>query len=272
MTRKRSLLFSVVLLLATGCGHVPSSLGVTVERVRFSKRAIGPAPTDLPSRQFSSGPGFHRARRADLLDGHGVQVLSEVADRHGIEIRDLSGELHGHLSTADYLTDFGVVDAEEGGPRWIVLYSYPNARRGGTFTVVTPDGRAVATWDESPPPGRFAAGRWENRPALFYLQGDQLTIRSPRGQGLASLNVPEGRIFSSVLVGRTGQGRMVLVASGNGYTPYHTVCVYDADGALLFQDVAEEQAFTLETREDDEGFVVSTRSTEWRYDEPPKSP
>jgi hypothetical protein len=64
---------------------------------------------------------------------------------------------------------------------------------------------------------------------------------------------------------RIAGDRTVILASGNGYTPYHMVCVYHSTGKLVFQDIANEQAFELQARETASDFTVVTRSSEWRY-------
>jgi hypothetical protein len=59
-----------------------------------------------------------------------------------------------------------------------------------------------------------------------------------------------------------GAGRLVLVASGNGYTPFHLVAVYE-EGQLVFHEIGDEHAFDLSRAAN--GFVVSTRSAQWEY-------
>jgi hypothetical protein len=44
------------------------------------------------------------------------------------------------------------------------------------------------------------------------------------------------------------------------------VCVYDAAGELVFQEVRDEHAFELEADARQPAFVVVTRTSRWRYE------
>jgi hypothetical protein len=145
----------------------------------------------------------------------------------------------------------------------LVLYTYPNLQRGGTFAVFDARFQEVARWDEFPAPGRFTPGRWQGQDALFYLQGNQLVVRSPLGQPVARLTAAQGSNFRGLLIGNAGRNRTVVVASGDGYTPFHMVSIYDDKGDLVFSEANEEHAFALDTAPNQ--VTVSARSTRWTY-------
>jgi hypothetical protein len=188
----------------------------------------------------------------------------ERADHHGVEIRDVAGTALRRLEASGYLTDFGAIRRPGSDKQDVVMYTYPNAQRGGSFRVVTADGREVAAWEESPPPSSFAVGPWSGALAIFYLQANEIVVRAPTGERLARLSAPGADAFSRLFV--TSQGRYtVVVASGGGYTPYHMVAVYADGGRLVFQEFAPEHAFGVETDAGTGAFIVSTRSSRWRY-------
>jgi hypothetical protein len=255
----------LVLLSHCACGDRPSRVGVLVNEIGIAKTRRGEAPADVTTRQFASSSSLLRARPADVVADDMPELLVELEDRHGIEIRDRSGARLARLTTTEYLTDFGAISASRPDKQDVILFTYPNAAHGGTFTVLTAGQHEVAKWDEYPPPGGFAVGTWARQPAVFYVQDDHLTARSAMGRPLAWLNAPEGRLFNARQSARIADDRTVILASGNGYTPYHMVCVYNATGKLVFQDIANEQAFELQARETASAFTVITRSSEWRY-------
>lgn len=252
-------------LLLGACGSTPPRTGVLVNRIGAVKTRLGPSPIDLPGRPYASAPGFLRRRQGDVQGDEAVEVLVELAGGHGIEIRDQSGSRLAQIITREYVTDFGAVQGPKSEKQHIVLYTYPNRTNTGTFTVITADQREVASWDEDPPPAAFSVGTWNGDAALFYLQRDVLVIRSPDGQPLSRLAAPDGGHFRSVFVAAIGEGRTAALASGNGYTPYHAVYVYDADGQVVFQEIDNEHAFDLQAGPDEGTFLVTTRSNQWRY-------
>jgi len=256
----------VMSVLSLGaCGSTPPQTGVLVNHIGAVKTRLGPSPVDLPGRTYTSAPLFLRSRRGDVQGDEAVEVLVELAGGRGIEIRDQGGSRLAHIITPYYVTDFGAVRGSKSEKEHIVLYMYPNETDTGTFKVITADQREVASWDEDPPPAGFSVGTWNGGAALFYLQRDALVVRSPDGQPLSRLAAPEGGHFRSVFVAPIGDGRTVALASGDGYTPYHAVYVYEADGGLGFQEIDDEHAFDLEAGPDEGTFLVMTRSTQWRY-------
>lgn len=259
--------FGVVMsVLSLGaCGSTPPQTGVLVNHIGAVKTRLGPSPVDLPGRTYASAPLFLRSRRGDVQGDDAVEVLVELAGGRGIEIRDRGGSRLAQISTPYYVTDFGAVRSSKSEKEHIVLYMYPNETNSGTFKVITADQREVASWDEAPPPAAFSVGTWNGGAAIFYLQRDVLLIRSPDGQPLSRLAAPEGGHFRSVFVAPMGEGRTVALASGNGYTPYHGVYVYDGNGQLVFQEIDHEHAFDLQADPDEGTFLVMTRSTRWRY-------
>jgi hypothetical protein len=246
-----------LLSTALACGSRPPQIGIRLNQLAMTKTRVGDSPQDVATLQ--------RPYEADVLGDETPEVIAALDDGRGIEIRDRSGTGLARIPTTDYLTDFGAVPDPASGKHNLVLYLYPNATNGGTFRIVTAGQREVAAWEENPPPGRFAVAAWRTAPALFYLQNDTLIVRSAAGQPLARLEAPDGRHFQRLHVRNVSGGRTVVLASGSGYTPYHMVCVYDEDGRLLFQDVADEHAFELASRADDSTFVVVTRSSRWEY-------
>jgi hypothetical protein len=256
----------LLVLFAAGCGIAAPQVGVLTDTVGVSKARLGPSPEDVPARQYLSSDSLRRAKRADVAGDDNLEILAESDGGRGLEIRDPSGQRLSLISTDEYLTDFGAVPAPDGGKQNVVLYTYPNAGGGGTFRVATVDGRQLARWEEEPAPALFTVGAWKGAPALFYLQGDELVVRSTSGELLSRLAAPEGRHFQAVRVSSVAGDRTILLASGGGYTPFHMVSVYDRDGRLVFQEIAREHAFELEVDPQQPAFVVVARSSRWQYD------
>src|SRR4029079_9049361 len=145
------------------------------------------------------------------------------------------------IGTSNYLTDFGALPRRRPAHAELVLYTYPNRNdRGGTSAVPTPNRLEVARGEEPIAPGRFSVATWRGRPALYYLAGDTVIVRGARGEPLARLDAPEGRNFRDVYALELPGGWTAAVASGNGYSPFHAVYVYNAADKLVFQEVNNE--------------------------------
>jgi hypothetical protein len=260
----RRLLWGLSILTATAqCGNTPPHLGIALDELRIRKSLVGPAPTDIATNEFAPG-STRRIKRADVAGDQDPEELIEMVGAAGVDIRSRAGQLLAQVPTKEYLTDFGAVRLPGRQKESLVLYTYPNPEKGGTFIVFDERFNPLASWTESPPPGRFAVGQWNDRPALFYLQGDSVTVRSATGEKLASLSAPEGQLFRGIHVHSLAGGRLAVVASGNGYTPYHMTCIYEGE-RLRFREVAAEHAFALEPGDAPSNFIVSTRTSRWKY-------
>ena len=244
-------------LCCGACGDRPHALGVTTNSVRITRALLEPSPADLAARVVDGREDF----RADLVGDPTPERLVRLPRTNTIEVRDASGSRVGAVTTVHYITDFGTMTAADGAPR-LVVYTYPNADKGATYAVFNRSLHEETHWEEFPATSQFATAAWNGGPAVFYLQQDTLIARDPDGTLLTRLPVPEGNIFSRVMVLNLSDTRLALVASGNGYTPFHMVAVYDA-GKLVYHEVADEHAFELGPSAG--GFVVSTRSSRWAY-------
>jgi hypothetical protein len=237
---------------------------VLVNTVGVEKTDAGPAPPDVASRGIESPGSVLRVEHGDVLGDDASETVAGLAGGAGVEVRDGAGTVLAHLETDGYLTAFGLVPASRAPKRDLALYLYPDASGGGTFEVRTPDNALVARWSESPPPSHFAVAAWQGQPALVYLHGDELVVRSPTGTSLARLGAPQGTFFTDLFAATVG-GRLVVLASGNGYVPYHMLLVYEPDGRLVYDEVADEQAFGLDVLADQQGVAVFARSRVWHY-------
>jgi hypothetical protein len=255
----------LMLALCSGCRTRHPDMSSTINEIGVSRTRAGDAPAGISARQFVAASSLLRVRTGDIEADAVPETIIELGDGRGVEIRDASGARLRQLPTTGYLTDFGTVATPGSDKQQLVLYTYPNANRGGTFSVVTADGQERARWDEAPAPGGFAVGQWGDVPALFYLQDDRLAIQSPQRGRITTLSAPQGGFFTTRAVRTIASGRTVVLASGNGYTPYHVVCVYDAGGRLVFEEVGDEQAFELEGSGESDEFFVLTRSSRWRF-------
>src|SRR6266851_9538705 len=126
---------TLIIVIASACGHTPSRLGVIVEDVAVTRSRLGPSATDVALREFMPG-STRRVKEADVLGDDKPERLIESADHKGHEIRTQSGDLILQIRTDEYLTDFGAIPTTGTSKRLIVLYTYPNNERGGTFTVM----------------------------------------------------------------------------------------------------------------------------------------
>ena len=250
-------------VFVASCGKTPRTLGVLTNTLNVTERRVGPAPANVASAEFES-PGssidFRRAKAADV-DGDGtVERLVEI--RMGVQIRGENGQVVRDITTDEYLTDFGAIGGN------VVLYTYPNKERGGTFRIVTLQGIELMRWHEKPPPGRFDVAEWNGGEAIVYLQGDTVVVRSAAGEELRRLSMPEGSKFRSVYLEPGLRDTTIAVASGDGYTGFHMVGIYDQKGDLRYQEIAQEHAFGLEADRSEPRFQVVTRSSivEYRYE------
>ena len=250
--------------LCGACGETVDATGVLVRKIDVTRQRLGPAPSDISGREFVGTIVFQRFKRADVAGDEAEETLVEIPGGKGIAIRDAGGVVD-EILTDEYLTDFDTISIAGLPKRQLVLYTYPNSTRGGTFRVVTLDGREVASWTEKPPPGRLAVAVWKGVDTIFYMQNDELVLRSSNGSELSRFPLPLGNKFRSLHIAQSAGDRLIILASGNGYTPYHMVCVYSGGGELLFQEIESEHGFQLDADAGQTDFVVVTRSTRWRY-------
>jgi hypothetical protein len=247
-----------------GCGNVPARLGVLVNDANVSKSRIASDQVEGSDQDRDVASAPRRFVTANLRNGDDPQRIAELPRGEGVEIRDSAGHLLQTVRTSEYLTDFGTVPSSDSGRQLLVLYTYPNASRGGTFQVRDGDLKQVASWAEYPPPGAFTVGKWHDSPALFYLQSDTLVVRSPLGRALEHLHVAGADIFRRVFVQNLDDNRTAILATGSGYTPFHMVCLYDRE-RMLFQEVLSGRAYDLVPQQRASEFVVKAADGVWKY-------
>jgi len=82
------------------------------------------------------------------------------------------------------------------------------------------------------------------------------------------LSLPEGNKFRSVYLEPGLHDTTIVVASGDGFTGFHMVGIYDQKGDLRYQEIAKEHAFSLEADRSEPKFQVVTRSSivDYRYE------
>ncbi len=270
MTRR---LLSAVLgsAIATACDQHVAQRGVLIDHLGVIKERIGPSPPGLAASEgYVSDKSAARSKHADVIGGAEPELLKQLEGNQGLEVLDSAGQRVTTLKTAGYLTDFGAVHASRPDKFDVVLYVYPSTpERGGTFSIVSlPSEQTVATWYIHPPTDRFAVGPWKGQEALFYLQGETLVVRSPLGPVLAQPEVPGGHVLGRVIEVLALADHTVVLSSGDGYTQYHMVSVFDRQGQLRFQEIERENAFRLEAPEaatDEQSWAVWTFSHRWRY-------
>ena len=222
-------------VLVASCGETPRTLGVLTNTFNVTERRVGPAPANIASAEFESPDSsidFRRAKTADVDSDGTAERLVELPKGGGVQIRTENGRVVRDITTDEYLTDFGAIGGN------VVLYTYPNKERGGTFRIVTLQGIELMRWHEQPPPGRFDVAEWNGVEAIVYLQGDTVVVRSAAGDELRRLSAPEGSKFRSVSLEPGVRGTTIVLASGDGYTGFHMVAIYDQKGDLRFQEIA----------------------------------
>jgi hypothetical protein len=249
--------------LIAGCGETIDATGVIVKKLDVERKRVGPAPRDISGREFFDD-GLQRFKMADVVGDPAEETLVELPSGRGLEVRS-GGRVIDKIASDEYLTDFDAIAVDGLSHKQLVLYTYPNSARGGTFRVVTLDGRELTRWDENPPPSRLDVAEWNGDGEIFYIQNDQLVRRSASGMELSRVALPFGDKFQSIHVAGSAGNRLVVLASGDGYTPYHMVSIYDSDGELLFQEIGQEHAFQLEASRTRPDFTVFTRSAEWHF-------
>lgn len=261
-------LLSLFVLVASGCGSRPPTVGVVADRDGLIKTPLKTTASDLERVRMRA---INREHRADVMGDDRLETLTALPGGAGLEIGFEIGGQTSRIDAPAYLTDFGAVISARARKKDIIMYVYPSGKDVGTFVLVNPvTGARLAKWDESPPPGRFTVGRWQDVPALFYVQRDSIVIRTPTGRLLRRLPLRGAGRFRDLYVTHHDEG-LVVVASGNGYTPYHLVAVYGPAHELVFQEFNREHAFALDIDESRDTFVVTTRTGRWRYGPIPRT-
>lgn len=249
--------------LGAGCGSNPPSPGVAVNRARLIKTALEATPDELGRVRTRA---LVREKQADVMGDDRFETITPLPGGVGIEIRSEEGGRTVRIAAPAYLTDFGAAQSSRPLKQDVIMYVYPSDDDAGTFLLVNPeDGKELARWNEDPPPGRFAVGTWLGVPALFYTQRDSIVIKTPTGILLERLRSPGAGRFRDLYVAHPHQGGLVVVGSGNGYTPYHLVAVYDSSNELVFHEIGLEHAFALDIEDTRRDFVVTTRTGRWKY-------
>ena len=254
----------VVAAISCGCGNSVKDIGVLVNTAGVTKESAGTSPREAPGRDVL--PGTLRTIRAgDLLGDDRPETIVESEERKSLEVRGENGQV-AKVPFEDYIADFTVVPGNGEANGSLVVHTYPNSQGGSTFTVLGfPGARTLATWDEKPPASQGVhAGAWNGSVAIFYLAGDTVVIRGPRGEAVARLPLRGATAFSRIYTVSLGGERTAAALSGDGYTPYHAVAIFDRDGTLLFHEQAPEHAFSV-TSDGESAFRVETRSEVWRY-------
>lgn len=286
-TRTRTLLawsaaLAMVAVVSSACGARPQHLGILTNHAALIKQSLGPSPPNIQRSALASAQpdadiikkslgtgrlGYARVKFADVVGDDVPEILIGGSGKGcAVAILSQAGGRLFSVCSDRYMTDFGAVHASRSDKADVVLCTYPNKQRGSTFEIRTaPDQRTVATWDELPPACHFAVGPWQGRESIFYLQGDAMTVRSPRGELLARIDVPGASVFRDIYVAPLPDGALAVVGSGNGYTSYHMVCLLDREHRLVFQDVDEERAYRLIPNDDGSSFDVWTNTRRWRY-------
>jgi hypothetical protein len=229
-----------MLMPVVACSEdVVERTGVFVNRARVEKQDAGRAPWRRPSDW-----------RSELVNVVGDERLERVtkSDNGGrIEIADDRGEVLHRIELGHYAWDMGSIRAPQAGPDHLVLYLYPTRmkpERQGTFQVWTlPEERVIASWDESPPPNRFASGAWNGVPAIYYFRRSTLVVRSGTGELLVERPIEGLDDFGQPYVATLKNGYTAVLGSGTTGTPYHIVILLNDSAEAVFVEIAEEHAF-----------------------------
>jgi hypothetical protein len=183
----------------------------------------------------------------------------------GLVIQDGSSGRSMRYRTDRFVTDIGSIRVSDSQPARLVVFTYPNEEGGGTFRVMSmPERKVESEWHERRGVGAFETVTYRGRPALAYLQDDDLVIRDGTGQLLKRATIPQAHIFRRVWIAELGQDRLALLASGTGYTQYHMVVVLNERSEQLeYQEMRKGLAFGLKATAT--GFDVWTRGQRVGY-------
>jgi hypothetical protein len=249
-------------LMMSGCGDTVRPLAVLVNQANVTKEAVGLEGRD-PSAPM---PVDSFVRMANVVGDAAVDQVSPLPQGKGLEIRDGSSGRVLRLPTTEYLTDVAVVRDPGSIVDAVVVLTSPNANGGGTYSVFAlPELTPRVVWQEERVVSRLGTGVWNREPAIFYLRADAIAVRAADGRLLTEVAVPGAQAFSRVFTAPLGGDRTVILASGDGYTPFHMVAVFDGRSTLLFHEQAAEHAWRLAVAPDGKSFDVDTRTKRWRY-------
>jgi hypothetical protein len=204
----------------------------------------------------------------DVASDPGHEILVEMERGQGLAVFSRDGARLATIRAQGYLTAFHVAREAGAARDHVVLYTYPNEDRGGTFQVLTGDGTSLAAWRMGPI-SDFAVVRAETGEArLLYPQEDRLVLSSLRGQALAELNAP-GVSFFARFAAQLSNGGLVVLGSGSGYRPYHALWIYDRTSRLRAMAVRKGHAYGfLVDALEDASILVGSESAVWRYSVP----
>lgn len=218
--------------------------------------------------------GGVKLRLGDVVGDESPEILVQRAPGQGLDIRDCAGNMLAEMKSQGYLVDFVAVPSTSTAKDLIVLHSLEQCgetERCGSFRVTSLSGEVSASWIEPLATRAISVGQWTGEhPFVFYLTDDAIVLRSLTGEQIASIPVTAGGTFSHSVASKIygealARDYAVVVASGGGYNPYHTVCVLEKQ-KLVFQQINEERASGVAVTDPEKmSFIVASQKKVWKY-------
>jgi hypothetical protein len=210
-------------------------------------------------------PASARFAVGDVLAQPGHEILVELGRGRGLAVYGHDGARLTTIRTEGYLTAFHLARQAGDGRDRIVVYTYPNEDRGGTFQVLTGEGTSLAEWRIGAI-SDFGVVRAETGEAeLLYPREDRLVRSSLRGQVLAELSAPGASFFARFSAQPSSAG-LVVLGSGSGYRPHHALWLYDRASRLRAMATGKGHAYgLLVDAMDDSSILVGAEGAVWRY-------
>ena len=251
----------------------PRRLGhLSGARLADGGRPVFVGSTDSVGKKLVLVPADGTPPRSLQFEGYGAtfadvvgDVAYEVVVSKGSDflIYDLKGKLLKRVPASDYIWEFLVMNTNDTPRHEILAYLYQNTRDGTFIEVIDAEGERIRGWHEAKA-NRYTASKWSApAPSIVAVLDDVVTERDLKGEVSRQHTVPGLGSFKRATTGvLDGDRRAILVA--NGGCPSRLL-VFDASGALVYDEVYEKSATLHVPVPGAREFIVATGPALYRY-------
>lgn len=208
------------------------------------------------------------AVKVDVMGNSDLEVLRSVVHRKGLvgtktalQIWSGQGKLLRTIPAAGYLTFFQAANIDDDQKKELILYNYPSPL-GKTIEIFKADGTLLYSWDSSLQ-GYFDVVDWNGSPHILSIEENAFAILSMDGVLVSRLAAPQAQYFRQIRGKQLSNGSLAILVSGDGYRPYHMVCIFDDRQELVFQEVVPGHAIGLLTAPDQPGKILISQGKDY---------
>ena len=190
-----------------------------------------------------------------------MEILVEMEPGLGLAVYSGAGARLGTIRPQGYLTAFHVARGGDSALDAVVLYSYPNEEGGGTFEVMSGEGKVLGQWQAGAMADFGVIDRAGGRPHPPSTE-DRLVVSSLQGRRLQVLSAPGAAFFKSFEARNLAMAwRCWARGAATGRTTPYGSTIGPAGSA---SDSGEERAYGLLVL-DDGSILVGTETDIWKY-------